>query len=308
MNNDGDIRERNGYPNDRNDLSLYERSVWKKFDCILNDLCYSPVNPVGWANAALCLWSKANLICDRISSPSSSYRKEDFLISPLGENFEKIRKATKAREEPSLLFDDMIKIQEKECQELNETWLPCLGNDLSAYIRHSFASFSSLLECACEISENIIDPNSNQSDEEKFIKFDHIVMNMYLTKKFSSWQLAWGGMFVQALRVIAKRCLRLSFAVAIEQESRLDSNREDDDNEQIVPEIAKTIATNFYAELQGGMLYGLPIQQIPKLIKRKLAQNALQEFKGTIENLRDDESELWPYHFMIGKVSVSYFS
>lgn len=331
-----EIISRNGNTNDRHETSRYERSLWKKFSCILNDLCFSPVNSEGWANAALCLSSKADFICDRLRSLNSSYQKEDFFIAPAQNSIEN-EVSCEIEQKPSYQVDLLLTMQSKECEDLNKNWIPCLGEDLSVYIRRSWASFSSLLECATEISENARSGVKSRHDElqkndvskgalsasdedEKYRVLEKQIRKMYKTGNFSSWQQAWGGMYVQALRVMAKRCLQISFCIARRKTSDSQNNAGEiyEGHEQLIAEVAETTAGSLYGELQGGVLYGFPMRPIPDLIKRNLANQAMVYFRETMkwlateeivkkENNQNPEGEenqcdLWTYHFMIGKV------
>ena len=314
------IPKANSIHNDRHETSLYEIALSKKFNSLLNDLCFSPFNSEGWAHVALCLSSKADFICDRISSLSLPYDKDEFFVEPkyglIGGSIEE------PRVQQTFLIDHLMLTQEEECRAVGKNWIPCLGDDLSAYVSFSWASFSSLLECAACISERIESANS-MNERDPFVYVHNKMKRLYVARKYASWQHSWGSMFIQALRIMAKRSLQISLVLA--KRKALIANDESDvanDNQmQLVVEVSETTAIAYYNELQGGMLYGCPMQRMPNAIKRQLAQQASHHFSETIYwlqikeengkicvppkiNKTDEiECDFWPYFFMLGKVS-----
>eukprot|EP00957_Ditylum_brightwellii_P195527 14898494-Ditylum_brightwellii.AAC.1 len=67
---------------ERGSVSIHEQDLLKKFQAIIDDLCYNPNNCEGWFNAGQCIRSKAEVINDRLPSMENSYKPSDFYVSP----------------------------------------------------------------------------------------------------------------------------------------------------------------------------------------------------------------------------------
>jgi hypothetical protein len=108
-------------------------------------------------------------------------------------------------------------------------WVPFLGDDISIYVDYEWSSFPSLENCALASRMNFKGVAKENDDKESEIERDEIVEarcrneieTMYKSNDFIAWQQAWGGMFVEALRTIALRCLCIGLFLVGENANNL---------------------------------------------------------------------------------------
>ena len=124
-------------------------------------------------------------------------------------------------------------------------------------------------------------------------------------------------MYVYALRIIAKRCIAVSFylgkqkSLAVIEGDTLSEN----DKYKLIAELAEIKATSLYYKFQRKTLYGYPMQCMPHCKIRQLAMNGALYFEQALRwhaknstittstGGNNSQSTLPQYHFMIGKVS-----
>lgn len=275
----------NSINNDRDVFSRYEREISKKLGNIIDDLSFSPNNAERWSNAALCLNSRAAYICERLVPLHKSYDVADFIVPGV------------SSQKKIVLSDleELTKTYDQECENLNQHWIPSLGDDLHLYVEHPWSSFSSLTSLhtrICEIYDNA------DHNENKYSRALQEIRKMYRKKDYVSWQRAWGGIYVFALRYAARKCMSASFYLA--KKACLEN-----DNEELIfryqetkEMVLDTMTLNFYQELQGSTLYGYPLHNMPLVKRRQLAEYSKLSFQES----KNGKENSWSYVFMIGKV------
>lgn len=285
-NQDGKADERDVAANNEGELS-------KKFEAIVDDLCYGEaVNSKGWYDASQCLLMKADLIADRLGLSKGFSRAKDFHIPTNRVDLE------------ALPLSDLIDEQEKEYKRKCQGWVPYIGKDLSVYIRYQWASFPSLRDCFEEIGNCGYRERSENDDDNYAAHVWTEIGSLYDKGDFIGWQQAWGGLFVGALRKMALRCMYVALYL-------LRRHNTEESSEGFLPaEIAESLGISYYSELMGSQMYGYPMHVMTDHRKRQLAETALTCFEFATEASGDatiDEVEesrqTWDLLFMKGKVS-----
>jgi len=272
-----------------------EQELSKKFEAIVDDLCYGePVNSKGWYDASMCLVMKADLVADRLGLSKGFLRAKDFHVP-----------TNRVDLEPKLALADLMDEQEKEYERNFQGWKPYLGNDLSVYIRCQWASFPSLRECFEEIGRNRYHDtqDGSQVDEESYAS--HVwqeIGSLYDKGDYIGWQQAWGGLFVGALRKMAHRCMYVAVYLLRRQVPLQSSGF-------LTAEIVESLGVSYYSELMNSQVYGYPMHVMTALRKRQLAEIARTCFQFAIDasaaaTIDEDEEnrQTWDLLFMKGKV------
>lgn len=185
-----------GLSEERELTQSHELSLTKKFNAVLDDLCYSPNNIEGWIVLSECLGFKADIISDRLVTIKESYKSDDFCLTP-----------TSMRESLATKSLEQLKqSQSEEFDQSRENWHPFIGDDLSVYMLHPWSSFASLQSCANEIGsklsrESTDPPERSQSDYSCWKEIEKYSEE----GDFVTWANSWAGMFVKALRTMKMR-------------------------------------------------------------------------------------------------------
>jgi hypothetical protein len=275
-----------------------EEELSKKFDAIVDDLCYGElVNSKGWFEASQCLLMKADLVADRLGLSKGFSRAGGFQIPSQ-------RVEVGAKSNLAELIDD----QEKEYERNLQGWKPYLGQDLSVYIRHQWASFPSLRACFAEVGDcgyrDVFDGNAMDDDDFSAHIWKEIG-DLYEKGDYGGWQQAWGGLFVGALRKIAVRCTFLALYLLRRQDSATSSEN------FLASEISESLGVVYYSELMGSQMYGYPMHVMTDHRKRQMAETARSCFQFAVDALgvaaSDEDLEAkqtWDLVLMRGKVSL----
>mmetsp|Transcript_19287 Transcript_19287/g.34947 ORF Transcript_19287/g.34947 Transcript_19287/m.34947 type:complete len:2537 (-) Transcript_19287:2523-10133(-) len=275
----------------------HEVSLFKKFDAILEDLCYNPNHCEGWFSAAQCLLMKADIIADRILPINESSCGKDFYI-PLHVP----RRRNKAK-----LLEEVIKDQLSEFELNRQSWIPYLGTDLSLYARHAWCTFASLHDCAVEIGKGLDEshtedmlteePTTHTQERNTTSTVWHEIEKQYSKGNYGKWQRYWGGIFVYALRAMASRCQRVSLYLSKKQ------HNDKGGGENLISEVAESIGISLYGELMGTNTFGYPIYRMPDYKKREFAMCAIGHFQHAIFVLAEQDNNDWELYFMVGKAN-----
>ena len=272
-----------------------EEELSKKFDAIVDDLCYGdPVNSKGWYDASQCLLMKADLTADRLGLSKGFSRARDFHVP-----------VTRIDLEFKSTLAHLIDEQGKEFERNSQGWITYLGNDLSVYIHHQWASFSSLRKCFDEIGSGYSDTlKGGLVDEDNYAA--HVLQeigSLYDKGDYIGWQQAWGGLFVGALRKMSLRCMFIALYLLRRQDSELGSEG------LLTSEIAESLGIFYYSELMASQVYGYPMHVMTDHQKRRFAETALTCFQfavdalGAATNDKNPETrQTWDLAFMKGKV------
>lgn len=274
-----------------------EEELSQKFFAVVDDLCFGDSGDCeGWYKASQCLTIKADLIADRLGLSKGFARGEKFC-------FDGHFSVPDAR---GMSLADLIHAQEREMWLKEEGWLQCISDDLSVFARYSWSSFDSLRECSLKIGSAYqrLPTSNGEGLEDRFHERIWTEIEILNAKKnFVSWQEAWGGLFVSALRKVSLRCLSLALYTA---------HKTDSEESNLISEIAESMGVNLYSELMGSQMYGYPMHEMVPYRKRKTAEAALSCFDVAINVLEsgndksmesDSARDVWDLHFMKGKVS-----
>lgn len=294
----GSKSEENQKTSEERALSAFqERELSKKFWAIIDDMSYDdPSNCHGWLRAAECLGLKADLIADRLGSSLGLVRVTDFSI-PMDNN---------SRQKKLLSLADLKEAQEREYIQSTVNWTPYIGDDLSIYVDYQWSSFTSLENCAQvaatkyrELATRILNKSIDNESSEFFET--HVwneIETMHKNNEFIGWQQAWGGMFVEALRTIASRCLCMGFFLI--GDSRNTSTTAEATSLQ--SEILESLGIAKYTELMGSQGFGYPMRVLSDHKKREIAEAAQQCFQEAAMKVADDNDQFtFDVMFMVGK-------
>ena len=298
---EGDINEE-----DREFLSRYEWGVWQKIKSAVDYLCFFPDDCKGWFDVAQCLGSKADFICDRIVNIANVNNERDFFPWPTVFH--------RARNSNFWSLEELERLQLSEEEEIERHWLPCLGRDLSVYVRQPWSTLPTLRHCAEEVGEGI---HNNESDEVADDGPKNHAGRLLMEKEawrciesleFREWQKAWGGLYISALRIMANRCHQVTYYLAKRKELVATEGRDRDGALGLVAEICETVGTTLYIELQGSWRYGYPIHRMTEKAKRDLAEEAANNYQEalnlTLISSSNVDDDIWGLHLMIGKVGI----
>ena len=277
--------------------AFQERELSKKFWAILDNMSYGdPSDYVGWLDAAECVALKAELIADRLGSSLGSVRVTDFCI-PTDNN---------PRQKKLMSLAALKEAQERQHTRDNSRWIPFMGEDLAIYVDYQWASFHSLEQCASFVStkykefsvrvrDNPIDSESSDSIEAHAW---NEIETMYRNKDFISWQQAWGGVFVEALRTIALRCLSMGYYL-VGEVCGTSANRE---TTSLQSEILESMGIAKYSELMGSQRFGYPMRPLCEYRKREISETARICFQEAAMKVEGDENQFtFDVLFMVGK-------
>ena len=277
---------------EREGSALHEKELNKKFQAILDHLCFEPTNSDGWHRAGICLSFKAELIRDRLIPLTEPYKESIFFVPPASSTSSDVQIS------PRFSFGELVKHQQEVYKTNKEHWVPFLGNDLSVYMRYPWSTFSTLQLCSNEIGQLHIDSDRSQDGEQTSADESlwNTIESKYTTGDFVGWEKAWGGIFVSALQIMSKRCFLLALYFS-----------EIKAGEDPAYDIAESIGTCYYSDLMGDACYGYPMQRLPVLSKRMLAKEAKAYFMEALKLAVPKktgslpEENTWEQHFMIGK-------
>ena len=276
-----------------------EEEMGKKFDAILDAICLGDARNSGsWYRAAQCLNAKAELIADRLGRNKDVASIENFTV-PLPQH----------RTVRGIELDALLQEQEDADALINENWIHYLGNNLAAYVTYTWASHESLRVCSESVGEHCRDLMVDSGETEK--RRQYIIWKsidaLYRKGDYLSWQEAWGGMFVFALRKMAVRLMAVAHYLLESKEERTAEDK------VLMSELCESMGRIFYSDLSGSQNYGYPMRTMGARRKRALAMTAKVCFEGAVAWVNepektDDESEeghtTWDLMFIIGKVSA----
>jgi hypothetical protein len=277
--------------------SFQERELSKKFWAIVDDMSYGdPGNYEGWLRAAECVTMKAELIADRLGSSLGFIRTSDFSI-PTDNN---------PRAKMQFSVAELEDKQERDYVQNSMGWTPFIGDDLSIYVDYQWSSFKSLEKCsgavtskyqnlATQIRTNAIDEESPEFLETRVWNEIEILRRK---EDFIGWQQAWGGLFVEALRTIASRCLSMGFFLI----SKSGGTRSEEITSSLQSEVLESLGIAKYSQLMGSQGYGYPMKTISHYRKRELATAAQHCFEEAAKKVVDDDDQVtYDMLFMVGK-------
>lgn len=280
-----------GEEEERAYASRNEEELSKKFQVILDNLCYNDSScSAEWFRAAQCLIFKAELIADRLGLSEGSFRCKDFKFP-----------GTNWRPKQKIAIAELEEKQDSEACLKKNSWIPYFGTNLSLYTRHNWSSFSSLECCAKEVSEYVQTKVSTEGLNFHCRTWNDVAA-LYEKEDYIRWQVAWGGIFVSALRKMAVRCLCLAIFLAHKYRQIGPSKA------VLLSEIYEALGTMFYSGISGSQNYGYPNYVMTESQRRDLAkgskicfQYAAEVVGSKSENENEDSRETWDLLFMIGK-------
>ena len=293
--------EGGGSFDDRTNATHFEKQLSKKFNAILNTLCFADTHSVkSWFRASQCLLAKQEAISDRLGLSKGYSRSKNFSIPHH-------RPPAASR----LPIAHLKEKQQKDSLTKELGWIQFLApnsRDLSCYVNSPWSSFESLKVLSemhpkptAEDSEASIPCGGDDIDEFK-IRIQKEISDMLEKGRFAEWQQAWGGMYVSALRKMAIRCMMV--AIFIIRERATEVKKED---KSLLPEILESLGTVFYAGILGSQSYGYPMHVMENHRKRLEANAARVCFRGAadvaLSQAEDGKAEIWDLLFMVGKVN-----
>lgn len=272
--------------------SFQERELSKKFWAIVDNMSYGdPADYDGWLRAAECLTVKAELIADRLGSSKGFARACDFSIPISSE-----RRPNKLRP-----LNDLKEYQEREFKTNTMNWVPFLGDDISIYVDYEWSSFPSLENCAKASRIKFKGAAKHDRDKESQVveaRFWNEIEMMHENNDFISWQQAWGGMFVEALRTIAMRCLCMGFFLVGEKANNLTLK----DSTSLQSEILETLGIAKYTEMMGSQGFGYPMRTLSDFKKREIAEAAGNCFRNAAKKVEGNHDQFtFDVLLMVGK-------
>jgi len=276
----------------RTQCAQMEKDLWSRFEIILHNLThYTCADCEGWFRLAqLCLF-KANVIADRLGLSKGFSRSNDFM--PPG-------RATTTRQ-PRKELSKLVDNQEKEFHLRSIGRTESLGSNLKLYMQHSWASFESLKLLHEKIGEDLKSVLDEEDDTSELQIWNEIA-TLYADGKFSVWEQAWGGIFVCSLRTMATKCMCLTLYLLQKGLGLSDADRRN----ALIVETCEGLGTGAYSEQLGSQWYGYPMQIMPHIVKRDVAQTALVCYSHAVKvnsNKEDAkaDNESWDLFFMMGK-------
>ena len=268
---------------ERESTALYEKELQQKFTAILDYLCYEPRDADAWYRAGLCLSFRADIICDRLVRRRNE--RETVVCTP----------SSGPKSEQTFSLPDLLRHQEETDDKIISQWVPFIGEDLSPYIEHPWATLASLRSCS-NIIKSMICTGQDTPDDDRpdFLAWSQIE-NMFKDGDFVGWSSAWGGIFVSAISSIIKKCFFTALYLT-GKSSRDDSKRE-------FFEITEDFATFQYGEIMGSTAYGYPIHVMTAVQKRSLARESKSCFEAAAECMIENklDENLGALYFMMGK-------
>ena len=276
-----------------------EEEIAKKFDAILDAICLGDARNSGsWFRAAQCLNAKAELIADRLGRNKDFASIDNFTV-PLPQH----------RSVRGIQLDVLLQEQEDADALIDENSIHYLGNNLATYVTFTWASHESLRACSESLGEKyrdlMVDDRGSQNRRQYNIWKS--IDALYRKGDYLSWQEAWGGMFVFALRKMAVRLMAVAHYLL---QSKVDKMAEDN---VLMSELSESLGLIFYSDLSGSQNYGYPMRPMSMRRKRELAMTAKACFESAVACVNepekaDDASEeghtTWDLMFIIGKVST----
>jgi len=277
---------------ERESTAQYEREIFEKFTAILDYLCYEPTDADSWYRLGLLLSFKADIICDRLTTPRGQVE--------LGQSGICVPK-TEPKWEELLPLEHLIEKQLDEDKTKRGGQVALLGTNLSPYIHHPWATLSSLRSCSkavkafCYDSTDVMNDCAEAEHRDQTV-FDEIEA-MFEKGDFIGWERAWGGLFVSATTDMLKKCFITAHYLSL-QDKYLS-----DEKDELCYEVAEQFATSCYAELMGGTSYGYPMQEMTNVHRRRLARESKAFFQAAIDFAasRKLDENVHDLHFMIGK-------
>ena len=276
---------------ERESTAQYEREICEKFTAILDYLCYVPTDADSWYRLGLLLSFKADIICDRLSTPRDKVN--------LGQSGICVPK-TEPKGEELLPLPRLMEKQFAEDETQRRERITLLGSNMSPYIHHPWATLSSLRSCSIAVKAYCSDSADEMSDSVDNYRdqaaFDEIEA-MFDKGDFVGWERAWGGLFVSATTDMLKKCFITAHYLSL-QDKYLS-----DEKDELCYEVAEQFATSCYAELMGGTSYGYPMQEMTNVHRRRLARESKAYFQAAIDFAvsRKLDENIHDLHFMIAK-------
>jgi hypothetical protein len=276
-----------------------EEELAKKFDAIMDAICLSDARSSrSWYRAAQCLSAKAEMIADRLGRSRDVASIEHFTV-PLPQH----------RIVRGIQLAALLKDQDDTDSLINANWIHYLGNDLSAYVKYTWASHDSLRACTDSLGEDCRDlmmEDSTGNEKRSQYKVWKSIDALHRKGDYLSWQEAWGGMFVFVLRKLSVRLMAVALYLL---QSEKDQTAED---KVLMSELCESLGVIFYSELSGSQSYGYPMRSMGEKRKRDLAMIAKVCFEGAVEFVNEPETThdgneevhtTWDLIFILGKVS-----
>lgn len=286
---------------ERDVLARYELEVWQKVNSIIDYLCLSPGEYKAWFDVAHCLSYKAYYIRDRVVTHEDERIERDFF-------------PWRKRNSQLCNLQDLEKQHTFQDDEVRRRWLPCIGRDLSVYLRHPWSTVSTLHDCAEEISNIVFNENEDIQEETVFVPENRQLAEIEALTFIDSlepgeWQNAWGGLYIGALQIMADRCLKVTYYLTKQNENELRTSCNEDHVRaiQLVAEACESMGTALYSELQGSWQYGYPIHRMTQKSKCNLAGEAAAKYEEARDLVlrstsgNEDFNATWGLKLMIGK-------
>lgn len=279
---------------DRVSAIRFEKELTKKFNAILNTLCFAETFSIrGWFRASQCLLGMQEVVSDRLGVCKGYSRSNNFKIP---------------EERPPTLSRFAVaplKARQEQASQAKELgWIQFLGDDLSLYVKHQWASFDSLMLLSKELLDlDDVAPAAVQPGDDIaafMLQIKNEISVMQKKGRLADWQQAWGGMFVSALKKMAIRCMCVAVFIFHERASVI--KKED---QSLLPEILESLGTVLYASMMGSQNYGYPMHTMELHRKRQISIASRVCFQSAIDvaqaNSKDKKAETWDLLFMIGK-------
>lgn len=283
---------------ERSQAAFQEKELTKKFWAIIDHFCYSePACFQDWLSIAECATLKAELIADRLGLSFGFLKSRNFSI-PTG----------RRRQKGKLLqLNELVDAQERRYRQHKADWIPFIGENLSLYVAHQWSCVKSLEKCAedvssryCEFAKQIVEKRLDNECPEYFETHAwNSIQTMHKDKDYVGWQQAWGGMFIEALRVIALKSSAMAFYL-------LDKNEKianlDTEKALLQSEVLESLGVAMYSALRGSQGYGYPMRVICDFQKRKLAEASHVCFFSAAKKVEhDDDQVTYDLFLMTGK-------
>lgn len=276
-----------------------EEEITKKFEAIFDDICLGDArSSESWHRAAQCLSAKAELIADRLGLSKGFLRATKFTIPD-----------TYHRNVQGISLSSLYLSEDEEENLINSNWVHHLGDDLSAYTKHTWSSLDSLRKCGDTIGKSCNADGPAGGKREGVQSHQRAVWkkidSFHGKGDILAWQEAWGGMFVFTLRKIAVRFLLIALYLLRSKDTPTS------DDKVLMSELCESLGVLFYSDLICSQNYGYPMRVMGIKRKRELATTAKICFEASVEFVNEPEKTndgneevhtTWDLIFMLGKV------
>jgi len=245
---------------------INEKNFSKRFRAVFESLKMGDLADYeAWYLASECLALKANMILDRIGCTRGFCSTTNLF--------------------PETQLEEFPERTEGPIEQVG------LGADLSFFIDYHWSSFASLQECAKAIGSSL--------NMKKGLAMWKRIDQLRLDGRFHEWQNAWAGIFIESLRVLSFRCIRIALYVLYTRPGNEDSS-------VLVSEITEHMGVSIYCSLMGSQVVGYQMREMTTVEKRKLATAALACIETSIKACPPFDQckrSTWDIKFLAGKVS-----